>query len=77
MRVGLMRILCSNKGETEVGSLAMACRPEWPADYFRFSKTDRGRSRPDRVSSSRIELDVAGHPSRTSKSSYQLSGPDT
>lgn len=32
MRVGLMRILCSNKGETEVGSLAMACRPEWPAD---------------------------------------------
>ena len=47
VRFGLMRILCSNKGETEVGSLAMACRPEWPADYSRFSKMDHGRSRRD------------------------------
>ena len=47
VRLGLMRILCSNKGETEVGSLAMACRPEWPADYFQSSKTDRDRCRQD------------------------------
>lgn len=31
LRLELLRILCSDKGEIGEGSLAMACRPEWPA----------------------------------------------
>lgn len=31
LRLELLRILCSDKGKVDEGSLAMTCRPEWPA----------------------------------------------
>jgi hypothetical protein len=39
LRLKVLRILCSDKGEIDEGSLAMACRPKWPAVYIYIGKT--------------------------------------